>query len=117
MNTHLQMSLNQLKEERERYKLLWEAACEGASAIIAELEAENKRLSEALRELNKLMKAILEFNLPEDNTEYLMAINGGKYFCTLEEVSQLIRHKRKHCELTSQEERLLDELAELINEE
>lgn len=37
-----------LEEEREKYKLLWESACEGAKAIIAEQEKEIKVLKQKL---------------------------------------------------------------------
>lgn len=37
-------TIKQLQDEVDKYKLLWESACEGAKAIIAELENENKCL-------------------------------------------------------------------------
>lgn len=42
--------LEELQEEVEKYKLLWETACEGAKAIIAEQEEEIKQLKEKLND-------------------------------------------------------------------
>lgn len=39
--------IEELEEQRDRYKLLWESACEGAKAIIAELENEIKILKKS----------------------------------------------------------------------
>lgn len=42
--------IKNLQEEVERYKLLWETACEGARVIIAEQEEEIKQLKEKLND-------------------------------------------------------------------
>jgi hypothetical protein len=44
-----QKEIEKLIEERDRYKLLWESACEGAKAIIAELEYEIKLFKKSLK--------------------------------------------------------------------
>lgn len=41
-------------------------------------------------------KAILEFNLPEENREHHLAINALKYKAALEEISNRIRTYRKY---------------------
>lgn len=42
--------IKQLQEEADKHKLLWETACEGAKAIIAEQEQEIKQLKEKLND-------------------------------------------------------------------
>jgi hypothetical protein len=42
------------------------------------------------------MKAILEFNLPEDAEEHLDAINGTSYKLALSEMDNHFRHRLKY---------------------
>ena len=42
------------------------------------------------------MKAILEFNLPEDNTEFEMAVNASKMYSVLWEMDQWLRAQYKY---------------------
>jgi hypothetical protein len=42
------------------------------------------------------MKAILEFNLPEDNQEFKMATQGADMFSTLWEIDQWLRSQIKY---------------------
>jgi hypothetical protein len=42
------------------------------------------------------MKAILEFNLPDDNNDFLLAQRGCDYFSDLMEISNLLRANRKY---------------------
>ena len=42
------------------------------------------------------MKAILEFNLPEDSTEHLLAIHGADYSIVCWELDEIIRSWLKH---------------------
>lgn len=42
------------------------------------------------------MKAILEFNLPDDQEEYEYAVNAPKMYLALWEIKQLIRSKLKY---------------------
>ena len=42
------------------------------------------------------MKAILEFNLPEDDHEFQMATNGSKFHSVLWEMDQYLRGKIKY---------------------
>jgi hypothetical protein len=56
------------------------------------------------------MKAILEFNLPEDNYEYKKAVNADKYFTALEDIYQLLRTKVKYAEKTEAEDKVYNEV-------
>ena len=42
------------------------------------------------------MKAILEFNLPDDQDEHELAINARKYYSVLWELDQYLRNKTKY---------------------
>ena len=42
------------------------------------------------------MKAILEFNLPEDQSEFDLAVNGAKAQSTLWEMDQWLRQQYKY---------------------
>lgn len=42
------------------------------------------------------MKAILEFNLPEDQSEYDLAINGIKYYSALSDIREWLRRRLKY---------------------
>jgi hypothetical protein len=59
------------------------------------------------------MKAILEFNLPEENSEFLMAQRGGDYFSYLWDLDQQLRSWLKH----GNEFKTVNEALEAIREE
>ena len=42
------------------------------------------------------MKAIIEFNLPEDNSDYVLCNNARKYFSCLYNIDQKMRAYLKH---------------------
>ena len=42
------------------------------------------------------MKAILEFNLPEEEDEHQLAINARKYYTVLWDIDQQLRNKIKY---------------------
>ena len=46
------------------------------------------------------MKAILEFDLPEDNSDFQSAINGHNYKSAIWDFDQLLRSEMKYKELT-----------------
>jgi len=48
------------------------------------------------------MKAILEFDLPEDNTDFQAAINGHKYKDAIWDFDQLLRSEMKYKELSDE---------------
>lgn len=61
------------------------------------------------------MKATLEFNLPEERYEHVLAINAGALLSALSEIRQAIRSILKYEEHVSDETRAkLDELRNLI---
>lgn len=49
------------------------------------------------------MKAVLEFNLPEESTEFEMASNSIKVYCVLSSFDEFLRSKLKYEELTDLE--------------
>jgi hypothetical protein len=69
------------------------------------------------------MKAILEFNLPEDSSEFDSAVNGEKWSLAMWELSQWLRSQTKHAaEGMSDDtykafEDTRDKLYEILNEE
>jgi hypothetical protein len=42
------------------------------------------------------MKAILEFNLPEDKMDFKLATRGSKYYCMINEFEQYLRKIYKY---------------------
>ena len=52
------------------------------------------------------MKALLEFNLPEDDEDFYMCVNANKSFVILQEMSNLFRRRWKHeeCKTSGAEE-------------
>ena len=60
------------------------------------------------------MKAILEFNLPEDNQEFELHTKASKMYCTLWELDQWLRSEIKYKDKELDEVR--DKLRELMND-
>jgi hypothetical protein len=48
------------------------------------------------------MKAVLEFDLPEDNTDFQSAINGHNYKSAIWDFDQLLRSEMKYKELSNE---------------
>jgi hypothetical protein len=48
------------------------------------------------------MKAILEFNLPEDTTDFQAAINGNNYRSAIWDYDQWLRSEMKYSELPNE---------------
>jgi hypothetical protein len=69
------------------------------------------------------MKAILEFNLPEDNIEYVLVNNAGKMHSVLWEIDQWLRSNTKYAPDTMSEDtynaylKCREQLQELMNDE
>jgi len=67
------------------------------------------------------MKAILEFNLPEENEEFETASNGWKYKSLLWDFDNYLRSKLKYENLNDNEytvyEKTRDHLWSLVNDE
>lgn len=43
-----------------------------------------------------MSKAILEFKLPEEQDEFTLAKNGGKYYCILCDIYNILRDHTKY---------------------
>ena len=54
------------------------------------------------------MKAILEFDLPEDNHDFQAAINGENYKSAIWQFDQLLRSEMKYKELSDETSQALD---------
>jgi hypothetical protein len=69
------------------------------------------------------MKAILEFNLPEDNIEYELVNNAGKMHSVLWDMDQWLRSNTKYAPDTMSEDtynaylKCREQLQELMNDE
>lgn len=65
------------------------------------------------------MKAILEFNLPEDSSDHEMCINAYRYHNSLYEFKQLLRQKIKYGEHTDEiydvYEKIRDEFNDILD--
>ncbi len=48
-------------------------------------------------------KAVLEFDLPEENTEFKEAVNGGKYIMVLQELDNFLRSECKYNDTISED--------------
>ena len=66
------------------------------------------------------MKATLEFNMPEDQAEFDFAVQGGKMYSALWDISQELRKLWKYEELNDDEfkivERIRDKFYEILDE-
>ena len=63
------------------------------------------------------MKATLEFNLPEEQVEFDLAVNGNKWSYVAWKVDQELRSKIKYSESITEEQRdIYQEVRNLINE-
>jgi len=66
------------------------------------------------------MKAILEYNLPDDQHEFDMAVESGRMYSALWDISQEIRTLWKYEELSEEEwnmvERIRDKFYEILND-
>ena len=56
------------------------------------------------------MKAILEFNLPEDEVEFRQAVDAGNMHCVLFDFSQHLRQKLKYGNLSEAEEDIYEKI-------
>jgi predicted nucleotidyltransferase len=66
------------------------------------------------------MKATLEFNLPEDQADFDLAIQGGNMYCALWDISQELRTLYKYEELDEKEwamvERIRNKFYDILND-
>lgn len=56
--------------------------------------------------------AKLEFNLPEEKSEFNIANKAGDYYCALWDMQEFLRSKLKYEELTEVEEKVYTEVRE-----
>jgi len=67
------------------------------------------------------MKAVLEFDLPEDNYDFQAAINGNNYKSAIYNFDQLLRSEMKYKELSNETynayEWCRDELRKILAED
>ena len=56
------------------------------------------------------MKATLKFNLPEDQAEFDFAVQGGKMYSALWDISQELRAIWKHEELSDEEFKMVERI-------
>lgn len=69
------------------------------------------------KELIKMPKATLEFNIPEESEEHLTALNGNKYRCIIGDMHEWLRHKVKREDITIvRVEEVVKKLVELEDE-
>jgi hypothetical protein len=62
-----------------------------------------------------MSKAILEFNLPEEQEEFKDAVNGVKYVLALHNIKADVRSIWKYGELTAEQYEIVDKIYEQIN--
>ena len=62
------------------------------------------------------MKAILEFNLPEDEEQFNVASKGVDWALTVWDIDQLLRKKLKYEEHVRDTRNTLEELRKTLNE-
>ncbi len=67
--------------------------------------------------LKKIMKATLEFNLPDDNIDYTLCNNGYKWFAVAYEMKELFRSKLKYAELNDEQYAIVQELQQRFFDE
>jgi len=66
--------------------------------------------------MNKPMKAILEFNLPEDEAEYYCANKGTAMLNVLWELQQELRKMYKYEELNEDEWKIVERMRDFLND-
>lgn len=62
------------------------------------------------------MKAILEFDLPEDNQEFQASVNGTKYQGAIWDFDQWLRSEMKYGELPNEKYKAYDECRKKLRE-
>ncbi len=62
------------------------------------------------------MKAILEFNLPEDGDDFRYAVNGEQYFIALHNIREDVRQIWKYNSLPEEQYNLVDRIYQMINQ-
>lgn len=60
------------------------------------------------------MKAMLEFNLPEEEEEFALAVDGAKYSAIVDEIKNMVRSIWKYEELDNKTYEVVDRIYESI---
>jgi hypothetical protein len=63
-----------------------------------------------------MSKAILEFNLPEDRSEYYMASQGSALYSALWDLDQWLRAEIKYKEVDESYQKIRDKLYQIMDE-
>jgi hypothetical protein len=63
-----------------------------------------------------IMKATLEFNLPEESEEFELARNGAKLSCAVSDFQNYLRSKIKYDELSDEQLAVYEEVREKLFE-
>jgi len=61
------------------------------------------------------MKAILEFNLPEDGDDFRHAVNAEEYHIALYNIREDVRQIWKYQQLTDEQYKIVDEIYQMVN--
>lgn len=62
-----------------------------------------------------MAKAILEFDLPEENADYRLAANAGNYYSVLFDMDQHLRSRLKYGELSDPQYEVLEQAREELH--
>lgn len=60
------------------------------------------------------MRAVLKFNLPEDQDEFNLTLSAQKYFCVLSDLSQELRKIRKYEEHSEEVRNVVERLETIL---
>lgn len=60
------------------------------------------------------MKAILEFNLPEDTSDHTLAVSAGEMFSTLCDIREYIRSRIKYGEVSIEVRTELESVRDML---
>ena len=82
--------------------------------VIEKLETEVEELRDKIGRRN--MKAILEFNLPEDEEQFNAANKGMDWALLTWDIDQLLRKKLKYSDLLPNTRAELEEIRDTLNE-
>jgi hypothetical protein len=62
------------------------------------------------------MKAILEFNLPDDQSNFDLALQSANMYSSLHEIEQEIRRLWKYEELSEEQFKIVEQIRDKFNE-
>ena len=62
------------------------------------------------------MKAILEFNLPDDEVDYKLAVNAASFYSAVWEYDQFLRSQLKHVEMSDEKHAAFQEARDKLRD-